>query len=88
MSNMPSVVLIIVRYILFDLQNIPEGMLVLGCVKAIQDFSLEISLPNGLQGSVSITEISDAYTQLLQRLSEGDDGNTAEVSHTRHMQGT
>lgn len=47
-------------------------MLILGCVKKIQDYQLIVSLPNGNHGIVSIANISDAYTSLLHKLSEGD----------------
>ena len=48
------------------------GLQVLGCVKEVTRFYLSLSLSNGIEGRVPITAISDAYTQLLQRLTEGD----------------
>jgi len=48
-------------------------MLVLGCVAEIRDFELVVALPNGLRGAVAITDISDAYTALLQKLASSDD---------------
>ena len=47
-------------------------MLVLGIVKEIHDYDLEVSLPNGMTGLLPITNISPQYTQLLQSLTEGD----------------
>ena len=47
-------------------------MLVLGIVKEIHDYDLEVSLPNGITGLLPITNISPQYTQLLQSLTEGD----------------
>ncbi|NXC44670.1 RRP5 protein, partial [Penelope pileata] len=40
-------------------------MLLLGCIKEVNDFELVISLPNGLTGFVPLTQISDAYSKLL-----------------------
>jgi len=57
-----------------------SGMLVLGCVVEVRDFELIVALPNGLRGSVAITDISDAYTVLLQQLASSDIGTTDDVS--------
>jgi len=40
-------------------------MRILGCVKEVNELELAISLPNGLQGYVQVTEICDAYTEKL-----------------------
>lgn len=40
-------------------------MRILGCVKEVNELELVISLPNGLQGCVQVTEICDAYTEKL-----------------------
>lgn len=40
-------------------------MRLLGCVKEVNELELVISLPNGLQGFVQVTEICDAYTKKL-----------------------
>lgn len=40
-------------------------MLMLGSVKEVTDFEVTVSLPCGLQGFLSIKNISDAYTKLL-----------------------
>lgn len=45
-------------------------MLILGCVKEVHEYSLSISLPNNLTGTVALTQISSAYTEQLQRLSQ------------------
>uniref|UniRef100_A0A7N8YQG1 Protein RRP5 homolog n=1 Tax=Mastacembelus armatus TaxID=205130 RepID=A0A7N8YQG1_9TELE len=42
-----------------------EGMLMLGCVKEVTDFEVMVGLPCGLQGFLSIRNISDSYTRLL-----------------------
>jgi len=54
-----------------------SGMLVLGCVAEVHDFELVVALPNGLRGSVAITDISDAYTSQLQQLA-GSDSSAAD----------
>ena len=43
-------------------------MLVLGCVKEIHEYDMILSLPNGVTGIVSITDISDAYHDQLRLL--------------------
>ncbi|KAK3601363.1 hypothetical protein CHS0354_037678 [Potamilus streckersoni] len=43
----------------------PE-MLCLGCLKEIRQYELIVGLPNGLTGTVAITNISDTYTQALR----------------------
>lgn len=50
----------------------------LGYVKQIKSYSLNIALPNGLLGSVPITKISHAYTESLQKFSEAE-GENVEV---------
>ena len=57
-----------------------SGMLVLGCVAEVRDFELVVALPNGLRGTVSITDISDAYTSLLQKLANSNSGATDDVN--------
>ncbi|NXA52839.1 RRP5 protein, partial [Nothocercus julius] len=48
-------------------------MLLLGCVKEVNDFELVISLPNGLCGFVPVTQISDAYSKMLsEQVAEGE----------------
>lgn len=37
----------------------------LGSVKEVTDFEVTVSLPCGLQGFLSIKNISDSYTKLL-----------------------
>lgn len=48
--------------------TVKEDMLLLGCVAEIHDSYFKISLPGGLYGSVSFTDISQILTS---RLSSG-----------------
>lgn len=64
-------------YLHLILQNVREGMLLLGCVKDVADFEVTVSLPCGLQGFLSIRNISDSYTKML---SEQLDSADMEVS--------
>lgn len=48
-------------------QALSEGMLLLGCIKEVSAYELTISLPNGLSGFVPVTQISDAYSNLLNK---------------------
>ena len=56
-----------------------RGMLILGCVQEIKDFELMISLPHGVSGIVKITDISDAYTKLLERITSGEEITETQV---------
>jgi len=62
------------------MQVATSGMLVLGCVAEVRDFELVVALPNGSLGSVAITDISDAYTSLLQQLASSDGSTADDVS--------
>lgn len=64
-------------FTLFILQNVREGMLLLGCVKEVADFEVTVSLPCGLQGFLSIKNICESYTKVL---SEQLDSSDMEVS--------
>ena len=57
------------------------GMLVMGVVKEVQDYSLTVSLPSGLEGTVAITQIADGYTKQLERLTAGGGQDAPEVSY-------
>nr|XP_004659438.2 protein RRP5 homolog isoform X1 [Jaculus jaculus] len=50
---------------ILTVESLCEGMRILGCVKEVNELELAISLPNGLQGFVQVTEICDAYTKQL-----------------------
>ncbi|XP_007665837.1 protein RRP5 homolog isoform X2 [Ornithorhynchus anatinus] len=50
---------------LLSVQNLSEGVLLLGCVKESNKYEMVISLPNGLRGFVQATSISDTYTKKL-----------------------
>ncbi|OWF35668.1 protein RRP5 homolog [Mizuhopecten yessoensis] len=65
---------------------VSTGMLLLGCVTRVEDYALCVGLPNGLSGSIQITHISDAYTQLLQTLTEtASSDNTLDVASLHEM---
>ncbi|XP_068709241.1 protein RRP5 homolog [Montipora foliosa] len=62
-----------------------KGMKVLGVIKEVNEFDLAISLPNGLTGFVSITDINDKVTEKLQeelqaKNSEDDEAYFLELS--------
>ncbi len=54
-------------------RNLVRGMSVVGAVKEIDDLELTVSLPSGLSGCVSITDISDELCALLERIANDDD---------------
>lgn len=53
------------KFEILSVESLCEGVRILGCVKEVNELELVISLPNGLQGFVQVTEICDAYTQKL-----------------------
>ncbi|ROT65001.1 putative protein RRP5-like [Penaeus vannamei] len=53
-------------------ENITEGQVILGCIQEVQDCELKISLPYRLSGTVSIKKISKAYTELVEKMAEGE----------------
>ncbi|KAK0077894.1 hypothetical protein PV325_003328 [Microctonus aethiopoides] len=52
--------------------SLTEGMIVLGRVRSSTEYELIISLPGRLKGYLSIADISQSYTNLLQNLVEGE----------------
>lgn len=66
-------------------QVLGPGILVLGCVREVRDFDLVVSLPNGFQGTIPITDICESYTSLLQKLAEGNDIDLAEDRVRMHV---
>lgn len=53
-------------------------------MKEANELELVISLPNGLQGFVQVTEISDAYTKKLNEQVEQEEPlKVREISDTR-----
>lgn len=53
-------------------------MLVLGCVREVHELDMVVSLPNGLTGTVAITDFCNAYTSLLEALADGTESDLAE----------
>ncbi|KAJ2853917.1 rRNA biogenesis protein rrp5, partial [Coemansia asiatica] len=51
-------------------KRITKGALVLGCISAIQDLQLRVSLPNSLTGVVPITSISPELTALVEKAAQ------------------
>lgn len=42
-------------------------MLILGCIRHITDFSIEVELPGLIFGHINITRISDPFTKILSK---------------------
>ena len=63
-------------------QKLYKGMKVLGVIKDVNEFDLAISLPNGLTGFVSITDINDKVTEKLQEELQAKNSQDDEVSLT------
>lgn len=48
-------------------------MTILGCIRHITDFSIEVELPGFTFGYINITRISDPFTKLLNKKLEAND---------------
>ncbi|KAJ2845636.1 rRNA biogenesis protein rrp5, partial [Coemansia brasiliensis] len=57
------------------LRTLAKGALMLGCIAAIGDLELRVSLPNGLIGTVPITSISPELTALVEKAAEAADNS-------------
>ncbi|KAK2815754.1 hypothetical protein Q5P01_026221 [Channa striata] len=68
---------------ILHIKNVREGMLMLGCVKEVTDFEVTVGLPSGLQGFLSIKNISDSYTKLLSE--QLDSADTEEIFSLPHL---
>lgn len=64
-------------------KNVKEGTLLLGCVKDVSDFEMTVGLPSGLQGFLSVGNICDSYTKLLNEQLESSD--TAEIHSLKRL---
>ncbi|KAM4852440.1 protein RRP5 homolog [Thomomys bottae] len=53
------------KFEILTLESLCEGIRILGCVKEVNELELVVSLPNGLQGFVQVTDICDAYNKKL-----------------------
>ncbi|KAJ1996389.1 rRNA biogenesis protein rrp5 [Coemansia spiralis] len=51
-------------------KKLTKGALVLGCISAIQELELRVSLPNGIVGVVPITSISPEMTAFVEKAAE------------------
>lgn len=58
-------------------QQLQTGMVILGCIKNIRNFALEVELPGLCFASVPITEISDPFTKHLNQQLENSDPNVS-----------
>ena len=68
--NNPSINILLYIYTFLLAQMLTSGMAVLGCVREVKDYEVTLTLPGGLQGVVSITDISDAYREQLKVLTQ------------------
>ncbi|XP_019939596.2 protein RRP5 homolog [Paralichthys olivaceus] len=68
---------------ILHMKNVKEGMLMLGVVKDVADFEVAVSLPCGLQGFLSIKNISDSYTKLLSE--QLDSADTEDICSLPHL---
>lgn len=66
---------------LLSFKTVREGMIILGCVKAINPTSIEVALPGRMNGTVNVSAISQTYLNLAQKFieNEGDDANSNDV---------
>jgi rRNA biogenesis protein RRP5 len=57
---------------LLNFKHLKVGMCILGAIKEINELELVISLPNGLTGFVSITEISEEISKIAEQVANDD----------------
>ena len=55
-----------------SLSRILEGIIIYGCIQEISDFDLKLSVCGGIVATVSITNISNSYTRLLQSFARNE----------------
>ncbi|KAH1024610.1 protein RRP5 homolog [Dendroctonus ponderosae] len=60
--------------------QIQTGMVILGCIRNIYNFALEVELPGLCFATVPITEISDPFTKHLNQQLENNDPNPVDPS--------
>lgn len=53
-----------------SLQKLPEGITILGCVQAILDYEIKLSIPGGIIVVVPVTNISTPYSHLIEKFAE------------------
>ncbi|CAG5134879.1 unnamed protein product, partial [Candidula unifasciata] len=59
-------------------QDLATDICVLACVRQTHDYSVSMSLPGNVVGTLSITDISASYSQLLQSLAHSEDPDKSE----------
>ncbi|XP_066517483.1 protein RRP5 homolog isoform X2 [Hoplias malabaricus] len=58
---------------ILHLKNLKVGTVLLGCVKEVSNLEFVLGLPNGLKGYLPVTNICEAYSNLLsEKLDSGD----------------
>ena len=62
-----------------------EGQAMLGCVSSVADYSLRVSLPGRLVGTVPITAVSRPYTAALEAVAKGGEDAEAVAEKIRTM---
>nr|XP_045592491.1 protein RRP5 homolog [Procambarus clarkii] len=62
-------------------ETLVEGQVILGRVSQVHEYTLHISLPHKLRGTVTIARISNAYNILLTKVKENED-DCEETVHT------
>ncbi|KAL1925395.1 uncharacterized protein VTP21DRAFT_278 [Calcarisporiella thermophila] len=61
-----------IRVETLSFKRLAVGMTLLGCISQINDYDLVVSLPNHLTGYVSITDISEPLTKLVEKAAMED----------------
>ena len=65
--------------------SLTEGQTMLGCVSSVADYSLRVSLPGRLVGTVPITAVSRPYTAALETVAKGAEDAEAVAENIRTM---
>ncbi|CAG9825023.1 unnamed protein product [Phaedon cochleariae] len=59
--------------------SLRSNMMILGCIRHISNFSLEVELPGLTFGTINITNISDPFTKYLSACLERNDEDTESI---------
>lgn len=63
---------------LLTFRRLAVDMLLLGVVREINDFDVELSLPDGLSGTLPITAINASYTEALEAANSSNDDDDSD----------
>lgn len=70
---------------LLSFRTIREGMIILGCVKAVNPTSIEVALPGRMNGTIKVSSISKTYLALAQQYIENESEDAKEDTEDEYQ---